>query len=271
MTTAFEDLLDPAERDAAQPRGFDARREDTDVRRLAALGLMTSGIAHDIGNLLQVVTCAIHLIDQNADATANAEVHALARGAMAAVDRASLLGREILRYSRSQGAACEITEIGATLAACRTLICWAAGPATLVEFVLGEDVPPVICNARELENAVLNLVINAREAMPEGGRLTLSTHREEVGSGSRGKSTSEVAMAVLRVTDSGGGMTPETASRAFRPFFSTKPPGRSAGLGLAIVSDFIKRLGGSIDIESASGGGASIVLRFPGCGGPLRP
>jgi signal transduction histidine kinase len=119
----------------------------------------------------------------------------------------------------------------------------------------------VFCNVRELENVLLNLAFNARDAMPMGGRLCISANRgredeENIGGG---------PIAILRVTDTGCGMSPEDAKRAFTPYFTTKGPGRGTGLGLAMVSEFARRAGGSAEIETEIGFGTSVVLRLPGC------
>ncbi|MEI9989871.1 MAG: ATP-binding protein [Rhizomicrobium sp.] len=147
--------------------------------------------------------------------------------------------------------------IDLALGALEQPIRWMAGDAIRVELDLDGDLPPVFCDVREFENAVLNLVVNAREAMPEGGELCIAASRGGL---------EDDAIVILRVTDTGRGMSPETAKRAFQPRFTTKAIGRGNGLGLAMVADFVRRVGGSAQIESTPRQGTSIVLRIPGCG-----
>jgi len=138
----------------------------------------------------------------------------------------------------------------------RLPICWSAGVDVRVERALDGDVPAVFCCAREFESVVLNLVINAKDAMPNGGVLRIAAHRGNFDDG---------ATVVVRVTDTGCGMSAETAKRAFRPLFTTKPAGRGTGLVLAMACEFARRLGGSVQIESAVNCGTSVILRLPAC------
>jgi two-component system NtrC family sensor kinase len=231
-------------------------RPESDMIRLAAAGLMTSGIVHDFGNLLQVVSSAIRLIEKKLDRPALLDVAPFIDGALRSVDRANALSRQLLGDSRQENKLEEAVCLESVLAAMRPAICWAAGPDIRVELALDGEVPAVFCCAREFESAVLNLVINAKDAMPNGGVLRIA-----VGRGSfDGSST-----VVVRVTDTGCGMSAETARRAFQPLFTTKPPGRGTGLGLAMVSNFARRAGGSVQIESAANCGTSVFLRLPAC------
>ncbi len=231
-------------------------RTDQEVVRLAALGLMATGIVHDFGNLMQIVTSAIHLIERNLDQPETLDIRAFTQGALASVDRATALSRQILGFSHAEDTIEEIVYLDFALAAIEKPICWMAGQSIRVELILGDDLSPVFCNVREFENAVLNLVINAKDAMPDGGRLRIETYRA---------GSENAPIVVLRVTDTGCGMSPQTAKHAFQPFFTTKPAGRGNGLGLAMVGEFVRRVGGSVQIESAVTQGTSVVLRLPAC------
>ncbi len=235
------------------------------MMRLATLGLMTTGIAHDLGNLLQVIGSAVRLIERNVDPATGEELRPLTQGALASVDRAASLSRQILDLTSSQRALDEITYLDKIVASLRGLISLTVGPSIVVEITSEADVPAVICNTRELENAILNLVINARDAMPDGGCLTLSIHREGGGRPRPSTQGAEYPKAVLCVADTGSGISPAIASQVFEPFFTTKPRERGTGLGLAMVSDFARRWGGSAEIESRVGEGTSVTLRLPGC------
>lgn len=227
---------------------------ECDMVRLAALGLMTSGVVHDFRNLMQVVSSAIHLIEQRLDRPAQAKVALLIEGALQSVDRATALSRQLLSVSRKDDAPEEAVRLGPVLASMTLPIGWAAGSDIRVEFDLEGDVPAVFCSAREFESAILNLVINAKDAMPNGGALRILARRDYFDDGST---------VVVRVTDTGCGMSAETAQHALQPLFTTKPAG--TGLGLAMVNDFVRRAGGSVQIESAANCGTSVILRLPAC------
>ncbi len=234
-----------------------AGRPDSEMTRLAAVGLMTTGIVHDFGNLMQIVSSAIDLIERKLDQPKRTEIRPFTQGALASVGRATALSRQILGFSRADNAREEVVRLDAALVAIERPIRWMVGEAVQVDVELADDLPSVFCNAREFENAVLNLVINAKEAMPDGGTLRIAASREELGG---------EANLVLRVTDTGCGMSPETVKRAFQLHFTTKPASLGTGLGLAMVGDFVRRVGGSVQIESILEQGTSVVLRLPGCG-----
>ncbi len=134
------------------------------------------------------------------------------------------------------------------------------GTSIELDLVLGDNLPRVFCCVREFENVILNLALNARDAMPEGGRLRISANRSR-----ECRVENAGPTMVLRVTDTGRGMSAEQAKHAFAPFYTTKPAGQGTGLGLAMVHDFARRAGGSVEIESVLNLGTSVVLRLPGC------
>lgn len=229
------------------------RCSNEEMQRLAAIGLMTSGIVHDFGNLVQVITSAVHLIELNLNQDAPVDLRALVREASDSVGRATALSRQIVGFSRAGNADSAMVYLGSVLSAIRNPIRWIAGPAIRVELSLDDNLPAVFCNVRELENVALNLVVNAKDAMPDGGHLSIAAYGADFEGGTT---------VVLRVTDTGCGMSSETARRAVQPFFTTKQAGN--GLGLALVNEFVRRVGGSLQIESAQGQGTSVILRFPG-------
>jgi signal transduction histidine kinase len=171
----------------------------------------------------------------------------------------------MLDVSRSDARKDEVTSLAATLTGIADLIRLTAGPSVTVDFEIGASLPLVLCSARELENVILNLVINARDAMPAGGLLSLTVLPEYPHRDVCSACTAETA-AVLRVRDTGSGMSPDVAARAFDPFFTTKPMGNGSGLGLAMVADFARRSGGVAEFDSAVGQGTTISLRLPGAG-----
>jgi signal transduction histidine kinase len=233
--------------------------------RLATLGLMTAGVAHDLGNHLQVIASALNLIHRRLEESNRQDLHPLAESAQTSVDRAAALSRQILDLSASKASTNEITFPDATVIAMRNLISVIVGSAIEVSVIASKDGPAVLCNGRELENAVLNLVINARDAMPHGGRLTISVYRDEMASNACQISGGPEPKVVICVRDTGCGMSEETIGQVFRPFFTTKAEGRGTGLGLAMVSDFARRSGGSAEIASVLGEGTSVLMRLPCC------
>jgi signal transduction histidine kinase len=228
--------------------------EDGEAIRLASL--MASGVVHDFGNLMQVVSSAIRLIEQQLDQAALANVGPLIQGASRSVERAIVLSRQILGISRSDHLFEEAVCLKSALASIKHPICWMVGPSIRVELTAENDLPAVFCNVRQFERVVLNLVINAKDAMPNGGHLRISARRDIL---------KDRVIVVLRVTDTGCGMSPETVKRAAQPLFTTKAAGRGSGLGLAMVSEFARRAGGSVQIESVVNRGTWITLRLPTC------
>ena len=227
-----------------------------ELRRLAALGTMTAGVAHDLGNFLQIITSGLVLIDRNLRQDTGADLQPLFEGALAAVDRAAALRLRILQQARAENPEVSVFDLGAAATGMQTLFKLVAGPRVDVQVIGTPGVVRVACDPQALENAIINLVANARDAMPEGGRLTVEVARAE---------NPTAARAEIRVSDTGFGMSPETLAKARTPFFTTKPEGRGTGLGLPLVCDFARRCGGAMTIESAPGDGTCVTLRLPVC------
>lgn len=230
---------------------------DMRVQRLANLGLMTAGLAHDLGNLAQAIVSGVHLAERRLCEDADPEMAALVRGLSASAARVADMTRRLLGHTRlAEAEAEEDLDVAAVIRALGPLAHWAAGPNVWVTVLSAGDEPRICCGRAGLENALLNLIVNAREAMPDGGALTIATFRE----------TQDVPVTTIRVTDSGQGLSPEAAQRAFQAFYSGKADDHGSGLGLAIVGDFVRRAGGTVAFENSQRYGASIVMRFPGRG-----
>ena len=227
---------------AAQPR----------AERLATLGMMTAGVAHDLGNHLQVAAAAIHLLERQVTKADAAEARACAEGALEALQRANALSRRIVRFSRDDRGGVADINVEQALTAMRDVLRWTAGPAIRLHLDLDGGSTAIRCDICEFENAVLNLVANARDASPDGALIAIAVRRDP---GSRS--------VLVAVHDQGCGMTAASARRAFEPFFTTKASRNGAGLGLALVADFARRAGGEASLESAPGGGTTAVLRLP--------
>jgi signal transduction histidine kinase len=250
-----------------QERGLHAPFEGPEVSALpdlsdaglAGFGVRKLGLVHDLRNLLQVVASALQLIDREADRGAVVDVHRLTRSALLSVDRAADLSRKILDTSTATSARPGLVDLNATLVAMRDPISLTAGRSVAIDVLSADSVSPVRCDRREFENVVLNLVANARDAMPTGGRLTISLFQN----GGRENAAVSRLNVVLQVDDTGQGMSDATIRQALTPFFTTKPRHAGSGLGLAMVNDFALRAGGLVQIESIVGKGTSVILRLP--------
>jgi signal transduction histidine kinase len=222
------------------------------AERLAALGMMTAGIAHDLGNHLQVASVAIHLLKQQLTEADPVEIRDCAEGALEALQRANALSRRVVRLSHDDRGGVSNIDVEEALTAMRDALRWTAGPTLRLHVDLGVEPTAIRCDIHEFESAVLNLVANARDASPDGALIAIAVRGDP---GSRS--------VLLAVRDEGCGMAPELARRAFEPFFTTKASRNGAGLGLALVADFARRSGGEACLESAPGAGTTVVLRLP--------
>jgi len=225
--------------------------------RLVSAGLMSAGMAHDLGNLMQIIDAGIRGMERRFDHTTSPELLFLGGQVRGAASRAAALTRRMLDHTRGVEDSAEPVDIGAVISQMRALIGWAAGPYVRLVMEIEPSLPLTQCAPTDLELAVINLVVNARHAMPDGGALTLSVCRHG-------------GDVMLRVADTGCGMSPEAARRACEPFYTSRPRAGGSGLGLAIVSTFIRAVGGAIHVDSTPGRGAAIMLIFPGAGKAAR-
>jgi signal transduction histidine kinase len=234
-----------------------------EIARMTAIGLRTVEITHDLRNLIQVVGSAVGLIDRHLQPNANASVRELIASALDSVERATKLSRRLLDASEPGRDPDELLQLAVVLSEIRHIVVLSAGPSIAVEFVISEGLPAILCQRVDLDNVVLNLVANARDAMNGVGRITISIHNGITGHMPHETGAVTSSDIFLRVTDTGCGMMPEVAAQAFEPFFTTKPSGQGTGLGLAMVGNFVRRIGGTAAIESVRGRGTSVVLRLP--------
>ncbi len=229
-------------------------------QKMEAIGQLTGGIAHDFNNLLQGVSGALDLIDRRVRAGQVGEVDRLLAAATAAVQRAAQLTHRLLAFSRRQPLDPRPLAVNPLLDDMADMVLRTLGEHIKVELALAHDAWPALCDRNQLESALLNVVINARDAMPEGGVLGIQTgnaHLEADGDSPAGD------FICLNVSDTGCGMPPEVLARAFEPFFTTKPMGQGAGLGLSMTYGFIRQSGGRLDIESRHAEGTSVRLCLP--------
>jgi signal transduction histidine kinase/CheY-like chemotaxis protein len=235
----------------------------TQSQKMEAMGQLTGGVAHDFNNLLTVILGnAEHLAEKLA---AHKELHSIAESIATAAERGSDLTRSLLAFARKQPLMPRDIDIGQKIVGMEQLLRRTLGEHIECEFHLDENPWQASVDPGQLASALLNLVLNARDAMPSGGKLTV-----EVQNTSLGESDVDVNGQVLpgdyvmvAVTDTGIGMTSEVASRAFEPFFTTKEVGKGTGLGLSMVYGFAQQSGGSMQIHSEPGHGTVVRLFFP--------
>ncbi len=236
------------------------------AHRMEAIGQLTYGVAHDFNNLLTVISNTLDLLASSA-ADDPGRRQRLVAGAQRAAARGAGLTRQLLAFSRRQTLRPERHDINALIHAGEAVLRRAVGEDIEVELSLGKQLGSVEVDAAELEVALLNLLVNARDAMPGGGRIQLRTRERELpakydpkaGEDERGTGR----YVIISVEDNGSGMSPEVRARAMEPFFTTKEVGRGSGLGLSQVYGFAAQSGGYVTIDSSEGRGTTIELHLP--------
>ena len=234
------------------------------AQKMEAVGQLTGGIAHDFNNMLQGVAGGLEMARRRMEEGRTEEAGRYLEASRAAVGRAAGLTRRLLAFARRQRLEPRPLEADALVAGLADLIRRTVGPAIAVDIRLGDGHGSVLCDPNELESALLNLCINARDAMPEGGRLVIGTEeltlaRDDIPN----REAAPGRYVALSVADTGTGMPPEVMERVFEPFFTTKPQGQGTGLGLSQVWGFVRQSGGLVRIESASGAGTTVRLLLP--------
>jgi signal transduction histidine kinase len=238
---------------SARSKAEEALRQS---QKMEALGQLTGGIAHDFNNLLQVVHGAFELIRRRPDDTAKVAVWS--DNGIAAAERGASLTRQLLAFSRSQKLELKSFVVGDLIGEMRDLLVRTLGPDIELDVALDEARAAVMSDRTQLELAVLNLAINARDAMPDGGRLTISTKIRRIEPGDPILEPGDYV--TLSVADTGEGMPPQVIERAFDPFFTTKGVGKGTGLGLSQVYGVARQAGGTAQIESTTGAGTVVTL-----------
>jgi PAS domain S-box-containing protein len=233
------------------------------AQKMEAVGQLTGGVAHDFNNLLTVIMGNLEHLDrilQPAQSTQR-----IIAAALRAASRAALLTHRLLAFSRRQPLMPEVLWANKLVAGISELLRRTLGESILIETVLAGGLWPTLADGNQLENALINLAINARDAMPEGGKLTIetaNTHLDEAYARMHEEVQPGQYVGIF-VTDTGAGMARETAAHAFEPFFTTKEIGQGTGLGLSQVYGFIKQSGGHVKIYSEVGEGTTVKLYLP--------
>ena len=231
------------------------------AQRIEAVGQLTGGVAHDFNNLLTVLLGNIELIRKTAPldpATAErlAAMHA-------AAERGAMLTGRLLAFARRQPLSPRAVDVNGAIDGMQGLLHSALGPRMQIQTRPDVDLWPAMIDPTQFELVVLNLVINARDAMPEGGIVTIETANAHRGAPLHSEEPAEGDYVVVSVRDTGVGMTPEVQARAFEPFFTTKPPGAGSGLGLSQVFGTARQSGGGVQIDSAPGQGTAVAVYLP--------
>jgi signal transduction histidine kinase/CheY-like chemotaxis protein len=234
------------------------------LQRLEAVGQLTSGVAHDFNNLLTVVLGNVAFLEKGlAKAGIDGKLTQRLGYMRAAAERGARLTDQLLSFSRRQRLVPKVIDLNEAVAGMRDLLQSTMGGSIRIETELGDDLWPALVDLTQLELAVLNLSINARDAMEMGGRLSVGTANVELGPAFYPEEPPAGDYVAVHVTDTGVGMSKDVRSKAFEPFFTTKEIGKGSGLGLSQVLGFAKQSGGGVRIRSDPGEGTSIEIFLP--------
>jgi signal transduction histidine kinase len=247
---------------AERSRAEEALRQ---AQKMEAVGQLTGGIAHDFNNLLTGIIGSLDLMQRRHQRNESLELERYIGAAVTSAQRAAALTQRLLAFSRQQALDLKPVDVNQLVASLEDLLHRTTGENITIETRLSAGLLPACMDVNQLESALINLVINARDAMPYGGRISLSTASFTMGETpdpkKRGMSAGEYVL--LSVTDTGTGMAPNVMARAFEPFFTTKPIGQGTGLGLSMVYGYIKQAKGYIQIESEPDIGTRVHLYLP--------
>jgi PAS domain S-box-containing protein len=224
------------------------------AQKMEAVGQLTGGIAHDFNNLLTVISGSVDTVSRRLDHHSDPRIIRAIENAKKGVERAAALTQRLLAFSRRQPLSPKRTDVAKLLAGMSDLLTRSIAEMIAIQIQSDEDLWPVHIDPHQLENVILNLAVNARDAMPNGGNLTIAARNELAGGEDR---------VLIEVADTGSGMDAATLSHVFDPFFTTKEIGKGTGLGLSMVYGFVNQSGGSIDIKSDLGAGTTVRIRLP--------
>ena len=248
--------------DMALGERFAAEQRARAAQRLAALGEMTGGIAHDFRNLLAVVEAGLRLAEKSSEQPEKVRVYIAA--AREGIDRGVELTSQLLTFAKHKELEAHAGDVNEFLRSLELFLKYGAGPGVRIVLELASDIPKCLIDPSQFNAAVLNLVVNARDAMPNGGEVRINTERLVVEAGTSGSPAPGTYVRV-RVTDNGQGMPAEVMRKVFDPFFTTKGE-KGTGLGLPQVRAFMRLIGGYVSVTSEWGTGSTFDLLFPSVG-----
>jgi PAS domain S-box-containing protein len=255
---------DITEEKAAEAELAQAQAELRQAQKMEAVGQLTGGIAHDFNNLLAGISGSLELVEKRLAEGRLSGVQRYVDTAQSSARRAAALTQRLLAFSRRQTLDPKPTDINRLVAGMEELIHRTTGPTISVEVVGAAGLWLTHVDQSQLESALLNLAINARDAMPDGGRLTIETANKWLDQyAAKERDLAPGQYVSLCVTDTGIGMGPDIISRAFDPFFTTKPLGQGTGLGLSMIHGFARQSGGQVRVYSEVGMGTTMCLYFP--------
>ncbi|QDM24694.1 PAS domain S-box protein [Tardiphaga sp. vice154] len=247
------------ERTAELTKTQDALRQS---QKMEAIGNLTGGVAHDFNNLLHVVSGNLQLLTK--DIAGNERAERRVANALAGVSRGAKLASQLLAFGRRSALQPKVVNIGRFVSGIDDMLRRALGEAIEVETVVAGGLWNTLIDPPQIENALLNLAINARDAMDGTGKLTIEAGNAFLDDAYvRGEDVAAGQYVMLAVTDTGSGMTPDVMAQVFEPFFSTKPEGKGTGLGLSMVYGFVKQSGGHVRIYSEPGSGTTVKIYLP--------
>ncbi len=268
-------IIDPIRTDDGRLIGFAKVTRDLTEKReveeqlrqsqkMEAVGHLTGGLAHDFNNLLTGISGSLEMMQIRMAQGRMAELDRYMMAAQGAIKRAAALTHRLLAFSRRQTLDPKPTNANRLIDGLEELIRRTVGPGIDVELVGASGLWPILVDPNQLENAILNLCINARDAMPDGGKLTVETANRWLDERAARQHDLPVGQYVsLCVTDTGTGMTPDVIAKAFDPFFTTKPLGEGTGLGLSMIYGFARQSGGQVRIYSEIGQGTTMCIYLP--------
>jgi two-component system, cell cycle sensor histidine kinase and response regulator CckA len=248
-------------RDISERRALEEQLRQS--QKLEAIGRLASGVAHDFNNILMSVMGAADLLlmQLGADDPARGEADEIKRS----VERGAGLTRQLLAFSRRQSTRPRLFALADVVLGMETMVRRLLGPEIELAIATRSEPVHLVADSSHIEQVVLNLVVNARDAMPEGGRITIRIDQVELDEGTAATFVDgdPGRYARLTVMDTGTGMDEQTRAKLFEPFFTTKPQGKGTGLGLSIVYGIVKQNGGYITVTSEPGRGATFVIYLP--------
>ncbi len=235
------------------------------AQKMEAVGQLTGGIAHDFNNLLTGIIGSLDMMRRKAAQGKTDDVERYAQAAMVSANRAAALTHRLLAFSRRQSLDPKLVDPGHLVRGMEDLICRSIGEAIAVDFAIAEDRWATKCDPNQLESAVLNLAINARDAMPAGGRLSIGVGNVTVDQAQAARTQFAIPgdYVAIHVEDTGHGMSPDVLQRVFEPFFTTKPIGEGTGLGLSMIYGFARQSAGFVEIESTIDVGTAVRILLP--------
>jgi len=248
---------------AAVAERADAEAQLRQAQKMEAVGRLTGGIAHDFNNVLQVISGSLQLLMR--DIVGNVRGEQRVKTAISAVDRGSRLASQLLAFGRRQPLAPKVVNLGRLIRGIGDMLLRALGEGIEIDTIIAGGLWNTFVDGAQVENAILNLAINSRDAMNGHGKLTIEAGNASLDDSyaSQHEEVTPGQYVMLAVTDTGSGIPPELMERVFEPFFTTKAEGQGTGLGLSMVYGFVKQSGGHIKIYSEVGQGTTIRIYLP--------